>query len=162
MDPAPEGSSCLGRRVHPLSQSLNNKTGNAHEGNGQSSGGISSVAQSTFDSLIATERGLLGFAQTFFNDSKQEGAKGLWDVLPELLVSVERLPFNKPCGEGRKFCWVGFDMAEVQAVRQAVGGRVNDVILTVLTRRAHLRCAVKVRTVIIQTADARPIVIISN
>jgi len=124
LDPAPEGSPRLGQGRHSLSQPSNDKP----------AGGISSVVQTTLDGLIATERGLLGFAQAFFGESKQDGPKGLWDVLPELLVSVERLPFNRPCGEGRKFCWAEFDMAEVQAVRQAVGGRVNDVILTVLTR----------------------------
>ena len=96
--------------------------------------GISGVVQSTLDGLFATELGLLGFAQNFFGSPKQEGHKGLLDLLPELLMSVERLPFNKPCGEGRKFCWAEFDMAKVQAIREAVGGRVNDVILTVLTR----------------------------
>ena len=102
--------------------------------NGAPAGGISGVVQTTLDGLIAAERGLLGFAQALLGDPKQDGSKGLLNLLPELLVSVERLPFNKPCGEGRKFCWAEFDMAEVQAIREAVGGRVNDVILTVLTR----------------------------
>ena len=92
------------------------------------------MVHTTLDGLITAERGLLGFAQALLGDLKQEGSKGLLNLLPELLVSVERLPFNKPCGEGRKFCWAEFDMAEVQAIREAVGGRVNDVILTVLTR----------------------------
>ena len=102
--------------------------------NGAPADGISGVVHTTLDRLITTERGLLGFAQALLGDLKQEGSKGLLNLLPELLVSVERLPFNKPCGEGRKFCWAEFDMAEVQAIREAVGGRVNDVILTVLTR----------------------------
>jgi diacylglycerol O-acyltransferase len=102
--------------------------------NGASAGGISGVVQTTLDGLITAERGLLGFAQALLGDPKQDGSKSLLNLLPELLVSVERLPFNKPCGEGRKFCWTEFDMAEVQAIREAVGGRVNDVILTVLTR----------------------------
>jgi diacylglycerol O-acyltransferase len=90
--------------------------------------------RTTLDRLFETENGLLGFAQALLGDPKHEESKGLLGVLPELLMAVERLPFNKPCGEGRKFCWAEFEMAEVQAIREAVGGRVNDVILTVLTR----------------------------
>jgi diacylglycerol O-acyltransferase / wax synthase len=124
LDAAPEGSPALRRpRQRPPQPS-----------NGAPADGISAVVHSTLGSLIATERGLLGFAQALLGDPKQEGSKSLLDLLPELLVSVERLPFNKPCGEGRKFCWAEFDMAEVQAIREVVGGRVNDVILTVLTR----------------------------
>jgi diacylglycerol O-acyltransferase len=131
LDPTPEGSPALSKPCPPLPQ----------PSNGVPAGGISGVVQTTLDRLIATESGLLGFAQAVLGDPKQEGSKSLLDVLPELLVSVERLPFNKPCGEGRKFCWAEFDMAEVKAIREALGGRVNDVILTMLTRA--LACYVK-------------------
>ena len=124
LDPTPEGSPAFSKPRPRLPQ----------PSNGAPAGGISGVVHTTLDGLIAAERGLLGFAQALLGDPKQEGSKGLLNLLPELLVSVERLPFNKPCGEGRKFCWAEFDMAEVKAIREAVGGRVNDVILTVLTR----------------------------
>jgi diacylglycerol O-acyltransferase len=124
LDPSPEGSPALRGPRHRLPR----------PSNGSPAGGISGLVHTTLDGLIRTEKGLLGFAQALLGDLKQEGSKGLLNLLPELLVSVERLPFNKPCGEGRKFCWAEFDMAEVQAIREAVGGRVNDVILAVLTR----------------------------
>ena len=124
LDPTPEGSPAPlepRRRLPPKSPDA-------------PAGGISGVVHSTLDGLLATDKGLVDFAQALLGDPKQDGAKGLLDLLPELLLSVERLPFNKPCGEGRKFCWAEFAMADVQAIREAVGGRVNDVILTVLTR----------------------------
>jgi diacylglycerol O-acyltransferase len=124
LDPTPEGSPALSKPYPPLPQ----------PSNGVPAGRTSGIVHSTLDRLLATESGLLGFAQALLGDPKQKGSKSLLDVLPELLVSVERLPFNKPCGEGRKFCWAEFDMAEVKAIREALGGRVNDVILTVLTR----------------------------
>ena len=102
--------------------------------NGSVAEGIAGVVQSTIDRLISTERGLLGFTEGLLGDLKQRGSKGLLNLLPELLRSVERLPFNKPCGAGRKFCWAEFEMAEVKAIREVVGGRVNDVILTMMTR----------------------------
>jgi len=55
-------------------------------------------------------------------------------LLPEIMGSVERLPFNKPCSGERGFCWGEFDMAEVKAIRNVAGGTVNDVVLAVLTR----------------------------
>ncbi len=97
-------------------------------------GGLAGVVHTAVDGLISTERGLLGFAQALLGDPKRDGSTNLWRLLPELLMSVERLPFNKPCGKHRKFCWTEFDMADVKAIREAVGGRVNDVILAVLTR----------------------------
>lgn len=102
--------------------------------NSAPAGGLASVVHTALDGPIATERGLLGFAQALLGDPKQDGSTSILRLLPELLMSVERLPFNRPCGKGRKFCWAEFDMAEVKAIREAVGGRVNDVILAVLTR----------------------------
>jgi len=99
-----------------------------------SAGGLVGVVHTALDGLIATERGLLGFAQALVGDLKQDGSTSLLRLLPELLMPVERLPFNRPCGQGRKFCWAEFDMAEVKAIREAVGGRVNDVVLAMLTR----------------------------
>jgi len=96
-------------------------------------GGIAGAFQTTLKSLIATERGLLGFTQALLGDSTKDGSKSLVSLLPEFMASVERLPFNKPCREGRKFCWAEFDMAEVKAIREVAGARVNDVILAMLT-----------------------------
>ena len=88
LDTSPDGSPALRKpRQRPTQPS-----------NGAPSDGISGVVHSTLGRLFATERGLLGFAQALLGDPKQEGSKSLLDVLPELLVSVERLPFNKPCG----------------------------------------------------------------
>ncbi|MGD0126136.1 MAG: wax ester/triacylglycerol synthase family O-acyltransferase [Terriglobia bacterium] len=97
-------------------------------------GGLAAAVHTAVDGLISTERSLLGFAQALVGDPKRNGSTNLFRLLPELLMSVERLPFNKPCGKRRKFCWAEFDMADVKAIREAVGGRVNDVILAVLTR----------------------------
>ena len=95
---------------------------------------ISSAVQTTLQSAFAVESGLLGFAQAVFPDRTESDSKSLLDLLPELALPVERLPFNKPCGGNRKFCWAEFDLAEVKAIREAVGGTLNDVVLTVLTR----------------------------
>jgi len=101
--------------------------------NSSADGALNSV-RSTLGKLIAFEKGLLAFAEALSSDQMQDGLKGLLKLAPEVAASVERLPFNKPCGGERKFCWGEFDLAEVQAIREAAGGTVNDVILTLLTR----------------------------
>jgi diacylglycerol O-acyltransferase len=84
--------------------------------------------------LLDFEAGILGLVQALLMDQKENPLKGLVGLLPEFTVSIERLPFNKPCTGERRFCWTEFDLADVQAVRDSVGGTINDVILALLTR----------------------------
>ena len=95
---------------------------------------ISGAVDSAVQGLAAAEKGFLGVVQSLLSGRMQSGLTDLRGLLPELAASVERLPFNKPCGGQRKFCWAELDLAQAQAVREAVGGTLNDVILTVLTR----------------------------
>jgi diacylglycerol O-acyltransferase / wax synthase len=95
---------------------------------------IFNTVNSTLGGLFAFEAGVLDFAKAMLQGKGQSDIKGLLKVLPEFAASVERLPFNKPCTGERKFCWTEFRLNEVQAVREAAGGTVNDVILAVLTR----------------------------
>jgi diacylglycerol O-acyltransferase / wax synthase len=126
LDTTPGGSRALRKPRHRAPPS--------HSSDHSLADGTSSGTLSTLKSLIAVEEGLLGFAQVLLSDEMRNGLKGLLSLLPEFTASVERLPFNKPCSGDRKFCWAEFDFADVQAVREAVGGKVNDVVLTVLTR----------------------------
>lgn len=101
---------------------------------GSAPDGMATTVRNTLGTLITVEKGLLGLVESLLSDQTQNALKGLLKLLPELAVSVERLPFNKPCGGARKFCWAELDFADVRAVRETVGGTVNDIILTVLTR----------------------------
>jgi diacylglycerol O-acyltransferase len=96
--------------------------------------GISGAINSALGVLLEIEADVLDFARHLFDGTNQSALKGLAELLPEYSASVERLPFNKPCTGTRNFCWTEWDLAEVQAVREAVGGTVNDVILTVVVR----------------------------
>jgi len=97
--------------------------------------GISHAVSTAMAGLISFEAGMLDIAQSLLGNKKEENAlKGLAKMLPEYAVSVERLPFNKTCKGERRFCWTEFSMEDVQAIRTAVGGTVNDVVLAVLTR----------------------------
>jgi diacylglycerol O-acyltransferase len=125
LDPTPEGS----RVIHKMPRRKKRRPSERSLADG-----IEDAVHSTLGSLIATEAGLFGFGQTLLSEKMQTGMRGLMGLLPELAVSVERLPFNKPCGSQRKFCWAELDFAEVHAIHKAVGVTINDVVLTVLTR----------------------------
>ncbi len=86
----------------------------------------------SLDHFILAERTVLEFIGDLLGERKQ--LQAVAPLLQEVLGAVERLPFNRPCGGNRKFCWAEFDFAEVQAIRAAAGGTVNDVVLTALTR----------------------------
>jgi diacylglycerol O-acyltransferase len=127
LDPTPEGSRTLHQqRYRPLKKRQPSKYSLAE--------GIGSALHGTLKSLIAVEERALGFAQALLSQEKRTSLKGLLGLLPEFAASVERLPFNRPCSGERKFCWAQFDFSDVQAIREAAGGTVNDVVLTVLTR----------------------------
>ena len=102
---------------------------------------LSAALNSALGRLLQFEAGMLGLAENVVGSKKhdsgepaQSHAKGLVGLLREFTASIERLPFNKPCTGERKFCWTEFEMADVQAIRNAAGGTVNDVILAVVTR----------------------------
>ena len=83
------------------------------------------------------------------------------DSMPELMLPPKRLPFNKPCTGERDFTWTELSFTDARAIRRAMGGTLNDVVLTGLAgalakyarhhgidtegRTARVMCPVNVR-----------------
>lgn len=84
--------------------------------------------------MVAAEAALLDFAHSLLTERMQTGLQSLLKLMPEWAIPVERLPFNRPCGGERRFCWTEIDLADVKAIRARFGGTVNDVVLAVVTR----------------------------
>ena len=82
---------------------------------------IAGAVQNLLGTLIPAEAGALSLGESLLRGQARDGLKGLLRLLPELAASGERLPFNKPCGAERKFCWAEFDFAEVQHIRGGGG-----------------------------------------
>lgn len=85
-----------------------------------------------FDRVLSIESAALNIAEAVV----ENGVSALDQtvrLLPTLVGSVDRLPFNKPCPGPRKLVWTGVSMADVSAIREACGGKLNDVVLTVVT-----------------------------
>jgi diacylglycerol O-acyltransferase len=106
----------------------------APPGNSSFMNAIEQLIPNTIQSIATVEAGTLGLLHALLRGEMQEGLRGLGTVLPEFVASIERLPFNKPCGAERRFVWTECDLQNVLAIRQMYGGKVNDIVLTVLTR----------------------------
>lgn len=73
----------------------------------------------------------------------REAADARREVLVRLRAAAETVgtslraasptPFNRPIGPHRRFAWMSTDLAELKGVRRALGGSLNDVVLTVVT-----------------------------
>jgi diacylglycerol O-acyltransferase len=126
LDPSPESSRAASKpRTRPavpprVEQTLAEQVGGA--------------IQSALENAVAAEAGLLSLAEGLLSDRGNNALQQLATILPELLKPAERFPFNKPCSGERKFCWAEVDLSEVQAIRAALGGKLNDCILSVVVR----------------------------
>ena len=135
LDPTPEGSRAMGRP--DARQSINHRKTPAPGpiAAGQSLvDALASAVHGSLENMLAVETGLLGLTQWLLADRTQNGLDDLIGLAPELAAPIQRLPFNRLCDGERHFCWAGFDFADVKRIREAAGGKVNDVILTVVTR----------------------------
>jgi WS/DGAT/MGAT family acyltransferase len=48
------------------------------------------------------------------------------------LSPAPRTPYNTPIGPHRRFTWVGMDLSDVKAIKNSLGGTVNDVMLAIV------------------------------
>lgn len=95
---------------------------------------MASALQSSVESMIAAESVVLDFSRSLLEERTREALQKLIRLAPEFAASSERFVFNKPCSGERKFCWTEFPFEDVHAIRERLGGTVNDVVLTVLAR----------------------------
>jgi WS/DGAT/MGAT family acyltransferase len=58
------------------------------------------------------------------------GVGGLGSMAAASLNPAPRSPLNVPIGPHRRYTWVDADLARFKAVKSALGGTVNDVVLT--------------------------------
>jgi diacylglycerol O-acyltransferase len=75
------------------------------------------------------------------------GLQRLADMFPEVMVPMEKLPFNRPCSGEREVYWTEFPFAETRAIRTACGVTVNDVILGVVAGAVSRYCELHRQTV---------------
>jgi len=126
LDPTVEASRVITKRRYRVPRQARKET--------SVSDALANAARSTAENILAAEAVLMSLVQGLLTPRMQESLQGLVGLLPELAASQERLPFNNPCTGQRQFCWTDFSLADVQAIREAAGGTINDVVVTVMTR----------------------------
>jgi diacylglycerol O-acyltransferase / wax synthase len=60
-----------------------------------------------------------------------EVAQGVGEIAWELMNPAPKLPLNVPIGPHRRYRWVHASLSDFKVVKDAFGGTVNDVVLTV-------------------------------
>ena len=63
----------------------------------------------------------------------REAAEGVAEVAWGLVNSHPESPLNVPLGPHRRITWVGTDLERLKAIKNGLGGTVNDVFLAVVT-----------------------------
>jgi len=83
--------------------------------------------------ILSAQAAALDVAQALLSDQALQGWSQLARLAPEFLTPVDRLPFNQPILGPRNVVWTEIAIPEVSAIRRALGGTLNDVVLTVVT-----------------------------
>ena len=79
------------------------------------------------------QTGLLNLTQSLTSEQTRTALPDMSRLLPSLSAPAPLLPFNRQCSGERRLVWSTFSFAEARAIRAALGGTVNDVVLTVLS-----------------------------
>ncbi|MBI1765212.1 MAG: wax ester/triacylglycerol synthase family O-acyltransferase [Acidobacteria bacterium] len=79
------------------------------------------------------QNGLLNLTQALTSEATRDSMRKVSSEWPRLAAPVSPLPFNGPGSGERKLVWNTFSFAEARAIRGALGGTVNDVVLTALS-----------------------------
>ncbi|HVR29883.1 MAG TPA: wax ester/triacylglycerol synthase family O-acyltransferase [Thermoanaerobaculia bacterium] len=86
----------------------------------------------TVDAWAKTSLALLEVGRTFTSEQAQVTLQALVETMPDFALPLRRLPFNRPGSKRRKVVGTEFSFAEARAIRGALGGSVNDVVLAAL------------------------------
>jgi diacylglycerol O-acyltransferase len=88
--------------------------------------------QEGMNRFMEFQNGLMNLAQSVAIEPARGAMPGLSQLLVALAAPASLLPFNRACSGERKLVWSRFSLAETRAIRAALKGTVNDVVLTVL------------------------------
>jgi WS/DGAT/MGAT family acyltransferase len=87
------------------------------------------------DELVERIRAPFAFGTRFLRQPRavmseiRTGVEALADALGSGFHAASETPFNQPIGPHRRFDWTSTDIATIRAIRQRLGGSLNDVVL---------------------------------
>ncbi len=85
------------------------------------------------NSWMGFQNGLLNLTQAWTKEASRVAMQNISSEIPRLTSLAHPLPFNRACSGDRKLVWNTFNFAEARAIRGALSGTVNDVVLTTLS-----------------------------
>ena len=95
--------------------------------------GLAGLWADAAERFVGANITLLRMAQAFTGNNSQDSRRALLATAPDLLRPTERLPFNGACSGVRGYCWTSVPFGEARGIRSALGGTINDVVLTMVT-----------------------------
>jgi WS/DGAT/MGAT family acyltransferase len=94
--------------------------------------GLWASTSATVDAWSRASLALLEAGRTFTTEQAQITLQALNETVPDLALPLRRLPWNRSGSRRRKLVGTDFSFAEARAIRGALGGTVNDVVLAAL------------------------------
>jgi diacylglycerol O-acyltransferase / wax synthase len=85
---------------------------------------VSQPARSLFRGASQPQKGIR---------SASRAVTGLVEAVGVALTPASETPFNLPIGPHRRFDWTRFDLSTVRGIKDHLGGKLNDVVLTCVT-----------------------------
>lgn len=79
------------------------------------------------------QNGLLNLTQALTDQTSREAMKNISGEIPKIMRPASPLPFNGQLSGEKRMVWNTFSFAEARAIRGALSGTVNDVVLTALS-----------------------------
>jgi diacylglycerol O-acyltransferase len=89
-------------------------------------------ASATVDAWSRASLALLEAGRTFTTEQATVTFQALNETIPDLALPLRRLPWNRSGSRQRRLAGTEFSFAEGRAIRGALGGTVNDVVLAAL------------------------------
>jgi len=83
--------------------------------------------------LLSAQEQTVTLAQKVMASGSQWPASEFLRLLPELGAPTEALRFNVVCQGPQKFVWAEVPLGDVKAIKNTLGGTVNDVVLALVT-----------------------------
>jgi diacylglycerol O-acyltransferase len=79
--------------------------------------------------ILSTQMAALNTAEALLSVPALEGWIRMQRLIPEFVSPPERFPFNRPVSGPRRVAWAELSISDVKAIRQTLGGTLNDVVL---------------------------------
>jgi diacylglycerol O-acyltransferase len=90
--------------------------------------------QGTMTKMIEFQGGLLYMATVLSKPDTIQSLPQIAELIPAVTAPPPILPFNAECSGKRRLAWTEFSFTSARKIRNSLGGTVNDVVLTALTK----------------------------